>query len=87
MPGLYTLALRDDYAPAVTSYHEAFLVHADTERRAWTAVQRHVKGEDAGDGDKPDDWLKSSQRVVFAHIGEAEDGVDLGILFVSYVGD
>lgn len=86
MSGLYTLALREDYEPSKDGgYHEAFLVHADTERKAWTVVQRHVKGEEAGAYDKPDDWLKSSQRVVFAHIGEAEEGVDLGILLVSYV--
>jgi hypothetical protein len=87
---LYKLVLKEGEEPEVGNYYEAFVVCADTERKAWLAVQAYLKENPAGNPlneQDPRDWLKGAKKVICDHIGEAFDHVKFGVIFASFISE
>lgn len=82
---LYKFVLKENEEPDEGGYHEAFLVCADTERKAWLTIQAYLKSDDSAEEARA--WLKGAKKVSCEHVGEAFESVRQGILILSYIPD
>jgi hypothetical protein len=82
---LYKLVLKEGEEPEAEGYYEAFVVCADTERKAWLAVQGYLKENPDDNEQDPRDWLKGAKKATCDHIGEAFVLVPFGVIFASFI--
>lgn len=62
-----------------------YLVVAETERKAWAAVQKYVRDQEGPVTiNETEAWKKGSRRAECLHIGYANDNVEDGILVADY---